>query len=51
MNIAPSHESDTGETGRPVPPSSLLGCGIGPRLAIAAAASAMLWLAIAWALV
>ncbi|MDR1229058.1 MAG: hypothetical protein LBK55_08610 [Azoarcus sp.] len=50
MNTAPLHESDPGETDGPVPPPSLLGCGIGPRLAIAAAASGLLWLAIAWAL-
>ncbi|MDR2093198.1 MAG: hypothetical protein LBP58_07795 [Azoarcus sp.] len=50
MNIAPPRDPDSDETARPVPPPGLLGCGIGPRLLIAATASALLWLAIAWAL-
>jgi hypothetical protein len=48
MNATPPH--NPGETANPVPPPSLLGCGIGSRLAIAAAASGLLWLAIVWAL-
>jgi hypothetical protein len=45
-----SHHHDGPPTAAPVPPLSLLGSGIGPRLAIAALASALLWLVIAWAL-
>ncbi|MDR0702231.1 MAG: hypothetical protein LBF61_07475 [Azoarcus sp.] len=50
MTIAPPRDSDSDETAHPVPPPSLLGCGIGPRLLVAATASGLLWLAIAWAL-
>jgi hypothetical protein len=32
------------------PGSSFLNLGLGPRLALAAAASALVWLAVAWAL-
>ncbi|MDR0633669.1 MAG: hypothetical protein LBF91_01665 [Azoarcus sp.] len=46
----PPPDAIAGEAADPAPPPSLLCSGIGLRLSIAVAASALLWLVTAWAL-
>ncbi|MDR1854549.1 MAG: hypothetical protein LBR05_06570 [Azoarcus sp.] len=45
-----SHRHDASPSAAAPPPQSLLGSGVGVRLAIAATACAALWLTVLWAL-